>query len=256
MLALCPILRHDYVRAGIYEADACDIDVHGLQQGYLRRLRSSGGALVTSARVARLDRKAGTWRVATDKGEFAATVVINSAGAWADEIAALGGVRRIGLRPCRRTAALVDAPAGLHINSWPLVLDVDEKFYFKPEAGLILISPADETPVVPSDIQVEEWDVAVGIDRVSNATTLDIRHVKHKWAGLRSFVVDRTPVAGFDADVPGFFWLAAQGGYGLQTAPAMAQLAASLVRKYPHTHRAVGRQCRCAHAEPAVTADI
>jgi D-arginine dehydrogenase len=230
MLALCPVLRSDYVQAGIHEPDACDVDVHGLQQGYLRRLRRHGGALATSTRVIALQRAAGRWHVITEKGDFFATVVVNAAGAWADEVATLAGVRPIGLRPCRRTAVLVNAPDGMPIDAWPLVLDVDEQFYFKPDAGLVLISPADETPVAPADVQPEEWDIAVGIDRVSTATTLDIRHVKHKWAGLRSFVADRTPVAGFDADVPGFFWLAAQGGYGVQTAPAMAQAAAALVR--------------------------
>lgn len=153
---------------------------------------------------------------------------------------------------------LVNAPDGMQIDTWPLVLDVDEQFYFKPDAGLLLISPADETPVAPADVQPDEWDIAVGIDRVSNATTLDIRHVKHKWAGLRSFVADRTPVAGFDADVPGFFWLAGQGGYGVQTAPALARAAAALVRNedIPATIAGYGvsadalAPCRIALREP------
>jgi D-arginine dehydrogenase len=228
-LQICPILRPECVAGALYETGACDIDVHGLHQAYLRMLRARGGVTVMSSRVTRLE-YAGEWAAFTDNACYHATVVVNAAGAWADEIASLAGVAGIALRPCRRTALLVNAPAGVQIGSWPLVLDIKEQFYFKPDAGLLLLSPADETPVAPGDVQPDEWDIAVAIDRVCSVTTLDVRHVKHKWAGLRNFVADRTPVVGFDADVPGFFWLAAQGGYGVQTAPAMARLAASLVR--------------------------
>ncbi|WP_129649462.1 NAD(P)/FAD-dependent oxidoreductase [Peristeroidobacter agariperforans] len=229
-LQICPILRPECVAGALYETGACDIDVHGLHQAYLRMLRARGGVTVMSSRVTRLEYAAREWTAITDDARYFAPVVINAAGAWADEIASLAGVAGIELQPCRRTALLVAAPAGVEIGSWPLVLDIEEQFYFKPDAGLLLLSPADETPVEPSDVQPEEWDIAVAIDRVCSATTLDVRHVKHKWAGLRNFVADRTPVVGFDANVPGFFWLAAQGGYGVQTAPAMARLAASLVR--------------------------
>ena len=133
----------------------------------------------------------------------------------------------------RRTAILVEPPPGAEIDDWPMVIDAEEQFYFKPDAGLILISPADETPMDPCDVQPDEWDVAVAVDRVENATTLKITRVKHRWAGLRSFVADRTPVAGFDADAPGFFWLAGQGGYGIQTAPALSRVAAALVLDQP-----------------------
>jgi D-arginine dehydrogenase len=228
-LQICPILRPECVAGALYETGACDIDVHGLHQAYLRMLRARGGVTVMSSRVTRLE-YAGEWAAFTDNACYHAPVVVNAAGAWADEIASLAGVAGIALRPCRRTALLVNAPAGVQIGSWPLVLDIKEQFYFKPDAGLLLLSPADETPVAPGDVQPDEWDIAVAIDRVCSVTTLDVRHVKHKWAGLRNFVADRTPVVGFDADVPGFFWLAAQGGYGVQTAPAMARLAASLVR--------------------------
>lgn len=229
-LRICPILRPECAAGALYETGACDIDVHGLHQAYLRMLRARGGTTAMSSRVTRLDYTAGEWAALTDNARYVAPVIINAAGAWADEIASLAEVTNIGLRPCRRTALLVSAPAGVDIGSWPLVLDIEEQFYFKPDAGLLLLSPADETPVEPGDVQPDEWDIAVAIDRVCSATTLDVRHVKHKWAGLRNFVEDRTPVVGFDANVPGFFWLAAQGGYGVQTAPAMARLAASLVR--------------------------
>jgi D-arginine dehydrogenase len=159
--------------------------------------------------------------------------VVNAAGAWADEVAELAGARPIGLQPMRRTALLVDPPEGLDVDDWPMVIDVEETFYFKPDAGLLLLSPADETPSAPCDAQPEEWDVAVAVDRVQTATTLEVRRVRHRWAGLRSFVADRAPVAGWDLEAPGFFWLAGQGGYGIQTAPAMARTAAALLRDEP-----------------------
>jgi D-arginine dehydrogenase len=148
-------------------------------------------------------------------------------------VGVLAGARPIGLQPLRRTALLVDPPEGARIDDWPMVIDADETFYFKPDAGLLLLSPADESPSEPCDAQPEEWDVAVAVDRVQNATTLEVRRVKHRWAGLRSFVADRAPVAGFDPDLPGFFWLAGQGGYGIQTAPALARTAAALVLGEP-----------------------
>lgn len=161
-------------------------------------------------------------------GAFSAKVLIDAAGAWADEVARLAGVATLNLQPMRRTAVLVDAPPGLSIGSWPLVIDIEETFYFKPEAGKLLLSPADETPVDPCDIQPEDLDVAIAVDRVERATTLSIQRVTHRWAGLRSFVADRSPVAGFDVQAEGFFWLCGQGGYGIQTAPALARAAAAL----------------------------
>ena len=184
-------------------------------------------------RVTGLTRRGATWHVATDHGEYAAPVVVNAAGAWADEIAALAGVSRLGLVPCRRTAVLIDPPPGMSISAWPFVNDIEEQFYFKPEAGLLFLSPADETPTVPGDAQPEEWDVAAAVDRVQGATTLQIDRLKARWAGLRTFAPDRSPVAGFSSEAPGFFWLAGQGGYGIQTAPALSRAAAALVRGLP-----------------------
>jgi D-arginine dehydrogenase len=232
-LALCPMLKPDHVDAAVFEPDAADVDVHGLHQGYLRLLRARGGELVTNADVESLRREGGRWRLRAGGQEFAAPVVINAAGAWADEIARLAGVSPIGLQPMRRTAILVEPPQGAHIDEWPMVIDADEEFYFKPDAGLLLLSPADETPMAPCDVQPDEWDVAMAVDRVETATTLKVTRVKHRWAGLRSFVADRTPVAGYDPDAPGFFWLAGQGGYGIQTAPALSRTAAALVLDQP-----------------------
>jgi D-arginine dehydrogenase len=172
---------------------------------------------------------AGSWVVTTPSEVYETDVVVNAAGAWCDEIAALAGVRPIGLRPLRRTAFTCPAPDGVDVRSWPLVADIDDRFYFKPEGPQLLCSLADETPSPPCDAVAEPVDVALAIERINEATTLDLRHVRRAWAGLRSFVADRTPVVGFDPEAPGFCWLAGQGGYGIQTAPAMARAAAGLV---------------------------
>jgi len=167
--------------------------------------------------------------VQTAGGDFAAPLLVNAAGAWADGIGRLAGARPIGLVPKRRTAITFDPPAGLSIDRWPAVIDIDEDWYLKPDAGRILASPADETPSPPCDAQPEEYDVAVLVDRLTRVTTLQVPRIRARWAGLRSFVADQTIVAGFDAQAPGFFWLAGQGGYGIQTAPAVARAAAALI---------------------------
>ncbi len=227
-VARVPVLRTDYVGGGVLEPDAMDIDVHALHQGYLRGLRARGGTVVTDAEVTELMKPAADWRVGTRAGEFSAPVVINAAGAWADAVGKLAGADAIGLVPKRRTAILFDPPDGVDSDSWPLVVDVDENFYFKPDAGKLLGSPADETPVPPCDVQPEDLDVAVAVDRIQAAADLPVKRIDHRWAGLRSFVPDKTPVVGYDTKVAGFFWLAGQGGYGIQTAPGLGRLAAAL----------------------------
>jgi D-arginine dehydrogenase len=228
---ICPILRENHIVEAIYEEDAADVDVHALHQGYLKIFRRNGGTLVTEADVEALDRQRGVWHVRTSKGTFSASTVINAAGAWADDIGLMAGARRYGVQPKRRTAVLVEAPNAQALDTWPLTIDIDEAFYFKPDAGLLLISPADETPIAPCDVQPEEMDIAVAVDRVEQATTLKVERIRKRWAGLRSFAPDRSPIIGFDQVVPGLFWLAGQGGYGIQTAPAAAKLAAALVRE-------------------------
>lgn len=228
--ALLPVLRPDYVAGAVLEPDAMDIDVHALHQGFVRGIRARGGTIRTEAAVLALDRDGSDWSVETPVGTFTAPVVINAAGAWCDELAALAGLDPIGLVPKRRTAVVFDAPSGVDVDAWPLTIDVDEEFYFKPEAGKVMGSPADETPMPPCDVQPEELDIAIAIDRIQTATTMTVDRVSHHWAGLRSFVVDKTPVAGFDPAAPGFFWLAGQGGYGIQTAPALGRVTADLVR--------------------------
>lgn len=234
ILQRVPVLRPEMAHCGVFEPDAMDMDVHAIHQGFLRRAKAAGAQLVCGAGVQHIQREAhGGWRVDTASGSFCAPVVVNAAGAWCDELARLAGVAPVGLVPKRRTAFTTDAPVGCDISDWPLVINAQESFYFKPDAGVLLVSPANADPVDPQDVQPEELDIAIAVDRIENATTLQIRQVRRKWAGLRSFVADKTPVVGFAADAPGFFWLAGQGGYGIQTAPAMGELTAALVRGLP-----------------------
>ena len=233
-LALSPLLKPETAAAGgAYEAEAADIDVDALHQGYLRLLRQREGVMVTNAQVTALARSGGKWLLESTAGAFEAGIVINAAGAWADALAGLAGIEPMRIQACRRTAVLVELAGEPISEAWPLTIDIEEAYYFKPDAGLLLISPADETPVEACDVQPEELDVAVAIDRVEKATRVSIARVRRKWAGLRSFAPDRSPVIGFDEAAPGFFWLAGQGGYGIQTAPAAAALAAALVREAP-----------------------
>jgi D-arginine dehydrogenase len=226
---LVPVLRPDHAVLGLLEPDARDIDVHGLQQGFLKKFRAAGGRMRLDTRVTGLQRRSGGWNVQTSNGDLRAGIVVNAAGGWAGEVARLAGAGDLHLQPCRRTAILVPAPAGFDPTSWPFVMDAAHSFYFKPDAGALLVSPADETPVAPCDAQADELDVAITVDRLERATSIHVRRVTHRWAGLRTFARDREPVVGFDPAVEGFFWLAALGGYGIQTAPAVAELAAGLV---------------------------
>jgi D-arginine dehydrogenase len=228
-IARVPILRSDYVAGAFLEPRSLDIDVHAVHQAFLKGLRERGGTLLTDAEVLALERRDGRWRIETRAGSLEAAILVDAAGAWADELAALAGARPIGLMPKRRTAFLVDAPSGMAGASWPLVDDIGEAFYFKPDAGRLLVSPSDATASPPTDAQPEELDVAIGLERIERATTLDVKRVSHKWAGLRSFVSDGSPVAGWDGEIDGLYWLAAQGGYGIKSAPALARLSAALI---------------------------
>jgi D-arginine dehydrogenase len=230
--AMVLALRPDQVIGAILEPDAMDIDVHELHQGYLRLLRRRGGRVVTDAEVQALSHTHGAWNVTTAAGDFAAPVVVNAAGAWADVVAGLAGLPPIGLIPKRRTALTIAPPPDLDTSGWPMTLDVSESFYFKPDAGRLLVSPADETPMAPCDVQPDELDVAIAIDRLMQATTIEVTRIERKWAGLRSFVADKTTVCGFDPLAEGFFWLAGQGGYGIQTAEGMARCAVSLIDRH------------------------
>jgi D-arginine dehydrogenase len=225
-----PVFAEDYIHAGLWESRGGDLDVDAILQGYLRLFRRRGGTLLNAHAVTSLRREGTCWKLSAAGASFESPVVINAAGAWADPVASLAGLPELGIQPLRRTALTIAAPAGTDIRAWPNMIDADEAFYFKPEAGHILISPADETPSEPCDAQPEDYDVAMGVDRFERATGWDIRQVITRWAGLRTFAPDRIFVAGFDPRSEGFFWLAGQGGYGIQSAPAMAQLTRYLVQ--------------------------
>ncbi len=209
-VALFPLLRKETIAAAAIERDAQDIDVDRLLQGFARLARKAGARFVTEAPAQRILRSGGQWRVETPKGAFEAPVLINAAGAWADQIAGLAGVRKVGLVPMRRSAAIVPPPDGIDVTKWPLVASASEQWYANDDMVL-----------------------AEGLHRFEQAVTMSVTRVERNWAGLRSFVADRTPVVGFAPDAEGFFWLAGQGGYGVQTAPALSRLVADLCLKHP-----------------------
>jgi D-arginine dehydrogenase len=227
--AMVPALRPEKVVGAIHDPGAADIDVHALHHGYLRGLLQHGGLVVCDAEVTSLQRDASGWLLSASGQQYQAPVVINAAGAWADRIAAQAGVAQIGLVPKRRSAFIFAAPAEYDARHWPLTIGVAENWYFKPDADMMLGSPANADPVEPHDVQPEELDIATGIYHIEEMSTLQIRRPTHTWAGLRSFVADGDLVGGFAPDAPGFFWVAAQGGYGIQTSPAMGQACAALV---------------------------
>lgn len=227
-----PGLRDEWA-AGAYEPDCCDIDVAGLHQHWLSSAGLGGAELWTRARLAKAERTANRWNLALDDGRtLEASLLINAAGAWADPVAEMSGVSPLGIMPLRRTVAqlqLTDGPPA----DLPLVLGIDGLFYFKPEAGRLWLSPHDETPTLPCDAAPEELDIALAIDRFEQVVDWPIVRIEHRWAGLRSFAPDRLPVYGFDAAATGFFWFAGQGGFGIQTAPAAAELAIGLILGAP-----------------------
>jgi D-arginine dehydrogenase len=232
VLGLFPPLRAERAMVGgVHEPDARTIDVAALLQGYVRGLRARGGVLRPGAEVVQGERREGGWRVTGPGYEVQAAAVVDAAGAWGDDVAERFGVEPLGLAALRRTACIV--PADEAARSWPLVMDVAGRFYAEPESGGLLVSPADETPTAPCDAQAEELDVALALDRIAEATTLAPGHVRRAWAGLRTFSPDRSPVAGEDLDRPGFFWLVGQGGAGIKTAPALAEVTAAAVDGRP-----------------------
>jgi D-arginine dehydrogenase len=232
-----PVLRPEQVIGAVFEPDAADMDVHAIHQGYLRGLRRAGARVQCAAPVTRIERHGDLWQVEAGGQLHQAPVLLNAAGAWADEVAQLADVTPIGLQPRRRSAFLFEPPAGLATAGWPMVVGAGEDWYFKPDAGLLLGSPANADPVPPQDVQPEEMDIAIGIHRIEEMTTLRIRRPIRTWAGLRSFVADGDLVGGFDATAPGFFWVAAQGGYGIQTSAAMGEACATLARGLPLPQR-------------------
>ena len=227
---LLPVFRPGYLTGGLYETGSADIDVAAVLQGYAVQCRRRNVHLEVGGALEGLERVGGRWQVRTRSALLSASIVVNAAGAWGDELAAMAGVASIGLVPKRRTAILIEVPNGAVATHWPAAIHVNETFYFKPDAGLLLVSPADESPSAPCDAQPEELDIAIAVDRFETASGASVRKIRSSWAGLRTFVADKTPVVGFDAAAEGFFWLVGQGGYGIQMAPALARAACELVQ--------------------------
>ncbi|MDG2539149.1 FAD-dependent oxidoreductase [Dyella jiangningensis] len=228
-----PVLRPEAAEIGLFEPGSADIDVNELHQGFLRALRARGGKLRVNVAIRSIERGPGHWFVDAGDESFRAPLLVNAAGAWVDEVAALAGVAPIGIQPRRRSAFLFQPPSDVDTTHWPFVMDVEETFYFKPDAGLLMGCPANADPVSPHDVQPEELDIAMGIHRIEEATTMTIRRPTRTWAGLRSFVADGDLVGGFAPGSNDFFWVAAQGGYGIQTSAAMGEACAQLVLGHP-----------------------
>lgn len=229
MRALCPVLRFgaDGIVAGLIDSGGRRLDADALLQGFARVVKRAG-AVETGAPAEAIERSEAGWTVTTRNGRFAAPVLVNAAGAWADAIATMAGVAPIGLTPKRRTIIVLDPPEGVAVRDWPFIKTPVDEFYMLSQGGRILVSPTDEVDCNACDAQPEEYDIALAAWRAEQYTTLPVARIAHKWAGLRTFAPDRMPVAGFAPDAPGFFWLAGQGGFGLQTSPAMAAIAESL----------------------------
>ena len=221
------MLKPGYAAAGLMDPNSRDLDVHSIHFGFLRAARKQGCEFVRDANVRSIERDGG-WKIETTAGTMTGRVLVNAAGAWADVVAELAGVRPVGLVPKRRSAFVFMPQPASDVRHWPVIIDVAETFYFKPDAGRLLGSPADETPSPPCDAQPDDIDIAIAIDRICKAADFSIPTIENKWAGLRSFVADKTPVVGFDDQIEDFFWLAGQGGYGIQTSPAMARAASRL----------------------------
>lgn len=228
-VAHVPLLRPERIAAAAYERDACDIDVNALHQGWLRKARRAGARVLAGAVLTAARRSGGRWLVQTSTGPAKARIIVNAAGAWADEIARACGVPPVGLVAKRRSIAVIPCPRGYDCRAWPLVANSADRWYFKPDAGRLLVSPAEEDPVEPHDAFVDDMVLAEGIERYQQAVREEVTRLEGSWAGLRTFAPDRTPVVGFDQAAEGFFWLAGQGGYGIQTAPALSLVAAGLV---------------------------
>lgn len=232
MLALVPVLRtgSGHIVAGVLDTSGLKLDTDAMLQGYAKSVRRAGGQIITGQRVGAACRHNGLWQVTTTDGSIhSAPVLVNAAGAWADQLAVMAGVRPLGLEPKRRTMIVIDPPAGMAVGDWPFTKTATDDFYMLPDSGRLMASPVDEVPSEPCDAQPEEYDIALAAWQAEQYTNLPVGRIAHRWAGLRSFVADRVPTAGFAPDAPGFFWLAGQGGYGIQTAPAMAAITAATV---------------------------
>lgn len=226
---LVPVLKPEWTAVGVLEPDAMSMDVAALHEGYIKGFKAMGGQITADAEIMALEHTGKDWRIETKTESWRAELIVNAAGAWADQLASMADLNSLGLQPKRRTAIVFQAPDDLPKSGWPMVNDVEETFYFKPDAGRILASPEEATPMPPCDVQPDELDIAITVDRLQRATTFDIPRIDNKWAGLRSFFPDGIPAAGFDDQASGFFWLAGQGGYGITTSDALARYSTAMI---------------------------
>ena len=226
-------LKEKSVTTCVWDPTSQELDVAALHQGYLKQAKAFGANLFVDSEVKKIRKSASNWLIETQNNEFSAKVIVNAAGAWCDHIAELAAIERIGLQPKKRSVCTVPVQSKYDTKNWPLVVDINEKFYFKPEGDGLLISPADETLVEPMDAFTDQLDLAIAIDRVSKVIDVPLQRISHEWAGLRSFVSDKSPVIGFEPNEDGFFWFAGQGGYGIQMASGAAKLAASMLLSKP-----------------------
>ena len=230
-MELLPCLNDEYVDSSIYDSEASDIDVNAVYNIYLKKLTKNNGKVITDIKITEFLHQDHGWKILTNQDQFQTKIIVNAAGAWCDRIATNVGAKNINIVPKKRTIFCFK-PTNIKLNNeWPLGVDVEENFYFKIENDTVIASPADETPTVPHDAQAEDIDIALGIERIKNSTLFEFNSIFNKWAGLRSFVEDKTPVIGFDNKFNNFFWFAGQGGYGIQTAPALSKIASNLILK-------------------------
>jgi D-arginine dehydrogenase len=226
---LCPLLKDDTLY-GIADRNGIRLDPHALLQGNLRQLKARGGELLTSERIAAIEYRDKVWTVTSERGNrHSAQILVNAAGSWADQVAVMAGVRPLGLQPMRRTIITFDGPAGADLAHLPFTKTIHDELYFAPESGRLFASPMDEVPSDPCDAQPDEYEVALAAHRMQERTTVKVERIHSRWAGLRTFTPDRHPAVDFAMHAPGFFWLAGQGGFGLQTSPAIAAIVTSLI---------------------------
>jgi D-arginine dehydrogenase len=228
-----PVLRPDYATRCFLDAHTADIDVDLLHSGYLKMFKARGGTMLLSSPLSNAQRKAGAWTVQCGATELVATTIINASGAWGDVVANICSAKPAGLIPKRRSIGVVPLAEGLDFKDWPMVTDVGETWYAKPQSGKLIVSSADATPVEPHDAYADDMAVAEGVDRLMTATTIEVERMEHSWGGLRTFATDGNPVIGFDPHTDGFFWLVGQGGYGIQSCPALSTTAAAMAQHHP-----------------------
>jgi len=234
-LKIVPAIKEKYINRALLEPHSKVMDVDLIHQGYARGTKNNNGQILFNQEVVSISKNKSSWQIKTKTEKFSSPIIINAAGAWCDEVAIYANCIPLGIKPKRRTVIIFDNSNNYSINKWPVVIDIEDNFYFKPEAGKFLASPADETDSEPCDAQPEEIDIAITVDRIQKATNLKINRIDHKWAGLRSFYSDRTPIVGEDQKHKGFYWLAGQGGYGIQTSPSISKILECLItgKKWP-----------------------